>query len=54
MDFIILISVLKGKVESFHCLKKKKKVLRIFTDSPLVRIPNFHCRGHRFNPWLGN
>ena len=25
-----------------------------FPGSPVVRIPRFHCRGHRFDPWSGN
>ena len=25
-----------------------------FPDGPVVRTPCFHCRGHGFNPWLGN
>ena len=31
-----------------HC------VSRDFPDWPVVRTPRFHCRGHLFNPWLGN
>ena len=25
-----------------------------FPDSPVVKIPGFQYKGHRFNPWLGN
>ena len=25
-----------------------------FPGGPVVRDPPFHCRGHRFDPWLGN
>ena len=25
-----------------------------FPASPVVRTLRFHCRGHGFNPWLGN
>ena len=32
----------------------KKKSTRDFTGSPMVKISCFYCRGHRFNPWLGN
>ena len=24
------------------------------SDSPVIRTPYFHCRGHRFDPWSGN
>jgi len=27
---------------------------RQLPGSPVVRIPCFHGRGHKFNPWLGN
>ena len=27
---------------------------RNFPGGPAVKAPHFHCRGHRFNPWLGN
>ena len=27
---------------------------RDFPGGPLVKTPCFHCRGHGFNPWLGN
>ena len=25
-----------------------------FPGGSVVRTPRYHCRGHRFNPWLGN
>ena len=25
-----------------------------FPSGPVVKTPHFHCRRHRFNPWLGN
>ena len=25
-----------------------------FPGSPVVRTLHFYCRGHRFDPWLGN
>ena len=28
--------------------------LREFPGSPVVQIPQFHCRGPRFNPWSGS
>ena len=34
--------------------KKKKNPSWDFPGSPVTKIPFFHCRGHRFNPWLGN
>ena len=27
---------------------------RDFPAGPVVKNPRFHCRGHRFDPWLGN
>ena len=27
---------------------------REFPGGPVVRILRFHCRGPRFNPWMGN
>ena len=27
---------------------------RDFLDSPVVKTPHFHCKGYRFDPWLGN
>jgi len=27
---------------------------RDFSVSPVVKTPCFQCRGHKFNPWLGN
>ena len=32
-------------------LKKHKKN---FPDGAMVKIPCFPCRGHGFDPWLGN
>ena len=29
-------------------------MLREFPLGPVVETPLCHCRGHRFNPWLGN
>ena len=28
--------------------------LWVFPCGPEVTTPNFHCRGHRFDPWSGN
>ena len=25
-----------------------------FPDGPVAKTPHFYCRGHGFNPWLGN
>ena len=33
--------------------KSKKVFIWAFPDSPLVKKPHFHCRGHGFDPWLG-
>ena len=30
----------------------KKWKYRDFPGGPVVKTPRFHCRGHRFNPWL--
>ena len=30
------------------------KVSREFPGSPVIRAPDFHCRGPRFHPWLEN
>ena len=32
----------------------KKLALRDFPCGPVVKTLCFHCRGHRFDPWLGN
>ena len=32
-------------------LEKEKQGLSF---GPVVKTPYFHCRGHRFDPWLGN
>lgn len=29
-------------------------MVREFPSGPVVRTPDFYCRGHKFNPWLGN
>ena len=28
--------------------------VRDFPGSPVVKTPCFHCRGRRFDPWVGN
>ena len=41
------------KVNKNHDFKKKKKTN--YKDLPVVQwseLVNFHCRAHRFNPWL--
>ena len=35
-------------------LEKKKKLMLGFASGPVVKIPWFHCRGHKFDPWLSN
>jgi len=32
----------------------KTKITRKFPGGPAVRNLSFHCRGHRFDPWLRN
>ena len=34
--------------------KLRTSFSREFPGGPVVRTPRFHCRGCRFNPWLGN
>ena len=31
-----------------------KKQNREFPGGPVVKTLHFHCKGHRFDPWLGN
>ena len=33
---------------------KKKKLMLGFAIGPEVKTPCFHCRGHKFDPWLRN
>ena len=35
-------------------LSPEKATVRDFPGCPVVRTPNFHCRGHGFHPWSGN
>ena len=30
------------------------KIMWEFSGGPVVKTLRFHCRGHRFNPWLEN
>ena len=39
-------------MECYSALKKKET--REFPGGPVVRTPCSHCRGPRFNSWLGN
>ena len=41
------VPVLLGKMQ---CLM----ALGDFPGGPEVKTPRFHCRGHGFDPWLGN
>ena len=41
--------ILSSKQPSFK-LKEKR---RDFPGGPAVMTPHFHCRGHGFDPWLG-
>ena len=29
-------------------------MIMYFPDIPVVKIPRFHCRGHKFDPWSWN
>ena len=31
-----------------------KRLVTDFPGGPVVKTPCFHCRGHGFDPWLGN
>ena len=33
---------------------KTNRSYKDFPGGPVARTPCFHCRGHRFDPWLGN
>ena len=33
---------------------RKKTECGDFPGGPVVKTPQFHCRGHGFDPWLGN
>ena len=35
-------------------LVQNVKDLRDFPGGPVVKTPGFHCRGHGFDPCLGN
>ena len=37
-----------------HILHYAQKLTRRFPSCPVVGTPRFHCRGHRFDPWLGS
>ena len=37
---------------SMAVLQKMKN--KDFSGGPVVKTPCFQCRGHGFNPWLGN
>ena len=32
----------------------KREAPGVFPAGPVVKIPCFHCKGHRFEPWMGN
>ena len=33
---------------------RREEEMRDFPGGPVVKTLYFHCRGHCFNPWLGN
>ena len=37
-----------------HEINIQKFFAFLYTGGPVVKTPCFQCRGHRFNPWLGN
>ena len=42
-------------VEAFKAQKcVEKNLVGDFAGSLVVRTLCFHCRGHQFDPWLGN
>ena len=45
----------KGAVEEFQSkMETPKTKNRDFPGGPVVKTPHSQCRGHRFNPRLGN
>ena len=42
------------KCSRAHAVSFILKVKRDFPGGPVVRSLSSHCRGHRFDPWLGN
>ena len=40
--------------EGLPLLKYEQETMRNFPGSSVVKIPCFHCRGHRFNLWSWN
>ena len=40
--------------ENWEDLEAKDPRMWDFSGSPVVKTLRFHCRGHRFNPWLVN
>ena len=50
----------KRSMKDFEVIKKKKKkktqqqLLQDFLVPQVVGTLHFQCRGHRFDPWLGN
>lgn len=49
-------SLHEGKTASFfnYIQPLEKNHFVEFPGGPVVRTWLFHCRGHEFNPWLGN
>ena len=50
-------SYLRAYLKQFFNLELhvyKLKICWDFPDSPVVKIPSFHCRGHKLNPWSEN
>ena len=47
-------SKFKGPKTWTHLARSRNRNAREFLGSPVVSAACFHCRGPRFNPWLGN
>ena len=46
-----LITLGKAQVPAVKWIQES---IRDFPGGPVVEIPRSHCRGHGFDPWLGN
>ena len=51
LPFLMIITIDYTKIVKIRILKIH---LQEFPGGPVVRTPCFHCRGHGFDPWLGN
>ena len=56
---VLLCSVLQLTGEAHPCYKGQSALLKShglwdFPGGPVVKTLLCHCKGHKFNPWLGN